>query len=161
MNKQAVSEIVSTVLLILITIIAISIVSVFLLPMIKDRLNEGASCFDVLDSLEIQSACYAGDEVQIGIMVKSDNLAGVAAVVSSISSSKRIDILNNKTNENIKPYNGNYGEILMLPGENEFKTYILKTGFEEFSKIELAPLVQTGKKIKTCEIESSLSLVEC
>jgi len=161
-NKKAVSEIVSTVLLILITIIAISIVSVFLIPMLKNKLNEGSGCFDVLNSLEIQSACYNdANEVEIGIMSKSNKLAGVAVVISTSSSSKRFDIINNTANENIKSYNGEYNQALLLPGENEFTTYIIKTSFTEFSKVEIAPLVSTGQKTKTCEISDSLSLVEC
>ncbi|MFA6023450.1 MAG: archaellin/type IV pilin N-terminal domain-containing protein [Candidatus Pacearchaeota archaeon] len=59
-NNKGLSEIIATVLLILIAIIAVGILSAVLIPFARENLNKGTTCFDTIGKITFvsQGSCY-------------------------------------------------------------------------------------------------------
>ena len=77
-NKKGVSEIVATVIILLITISAIFMVFAFIIPFVKDNLTKGSKCFpSALEEVSIvdESSCYnLNTEINTLIRVKFGNI---------------------------------------------------------------------------------------
>ncbi len=62
MKKKGVSPVIATVLIVMITVMAVGILASFVIPMIEDMLEGSTSCFEVMDHIEIvddiQYTCY-------------------------------------------------------------------------------------------------------
>ncbi|MEK6856316.1 MAG: hypothetical protein AABX66_04125 [Nanoarchaeota archaeon] len=82
-NKKGISNVVATVLIILVSVIAISAVYVSLKPALTASLSPAISCLDLkLNSLlEVQSACFNNNTKKIEISIGSmTNLNGVNSI---------------------------------------------------------------------------------
>jgi len=147
-NKKGQSQIVSTVLLILLVIATVVIVMGFVIPFVKDKLASGA-CLDVAGKIEISSGytCYdVGDsemQVQIGIEDIRELIDGFTIELGG-ASSESFRIENNTQVTDVNMFNGN--PILELPPkDNTGRTYVISNIFDEPDFIEVYPILKGGK----------------
>lgn len=76
-NKEGISEVVTTVILLLITISAIFIVFAFVIPFVKDNLNKGSKCFpSTLNEASIvdEKSCYDINAGTTSVRIKFGNI---------------------------------------------------------------------------------------
>ena len=74
--KRAVSSVIASVLLILITIAATSVLAFIIIPFVRNSLNEGTNCFQVIDKIEIinEASCYTLSPETSKVKVKVGNI---------------------------------------------------------------------------------------
>lgn len=132
-DKRGISAVVTTVLLILISVIAVILIAGFIIPMIKNSLSEGTSCFDLVGYIQVldnQYSCYNSTTTNVMIERGMDNLtiSGITLSIMSAGNSKRYDI--NSTN-------------IPLPGNA--KTYNLGLTYANGNVVKIASVTQSGK----------------
>jgi flagellin-like protein len=161
-SKLSQSEVVSTVLLIMITVVAVTVIIAFVIPFVKKQLS-GSDCLEVANKLEVVNnidyTCYDNDvremHVQIHVGdVGSDKINGFLISVGSASSSA-FRIINNTGTTGIKMYNGN--DVLEVPGKDEERTYNISGITTKPSKIKITPVLVDGR---TCESAGVLNRIE-
>jgi hypothetical protein len=161
-NKHAQSEVVSTVLLILLAIIAITIITAFAVPFVKDQLSK-SDCLKVTGKIEIknnpQYTCYNSSKnqmlVQVHIGDVADKIEGFSVEVGG-STTKSYYITNDFHDADVSMF-GSAG--VEIPGENQERTYII-ANIQELPKIiNIYPALKNGK---TCDSSDSVnSIVNC
>ena len=161
-NRKAVSQVVGTVMLIAITIMAVAIIASIIIPLVRDSLEGGASCFELRDHLEVRSSkrysCYNGSADETRVMIKRNfNNVSIEGIVVGLEDGGRMDSfeINGKANSNVKMLNSSGGEEnARLLGPGEAKTYI----FEGYSSKAVSVAVKTSGR--TCD-EQDYNLPKC
>lgn len=160
-NKKALSTVVATVIIILLTVAAIAIVWTFVRNMVNENKNKVESCFEVESSEKVilnpLYTCYinqtvdggdaAFEEVQFSINIADVTLESLVVAIEFGGESRSIKLNNTPTSyANIKPYGTgtNWGEAVVLPGENSGKTYVVNfegTSATKVDLIRIAPVI--------------------
>ena len=113
-DKRAVSSVIASVLLILITIAATSVLAFIIIPFVRNSLNEGTNCFQVIDKIEIinEASCYTLSPETSKVKVKAGNinLEGIYLVIEKDGDEVSYEITNNSIVNDI-----NNREALKLP----------------------------------------------
>ena len=157
-KKRGQSQIISTVLLILISIIAASLIIAAVIPFVKDKLSEG-DCLDVLGKITISNkyTCYNESAlenitlVQIHIDDIRDLINGFAIELGG-SSSKSVKIVEGNP-ENIKMYGEGDFEI---PNSTEERTYNISV-ISKPDRIAVYPILTNNK---LCSESDSITEVD-
>jgi len=162
MDKKGISTIVATVLIVLITVAAITLLWAAISPLIDKNLSSGTSCFNVQNKLSIdvnkQYTCWnvSGNPSVIQIRVEraanTPNLAGFEAIIDdngdSIINDSLIDdisIASNTLTENGKKiFNFNLGSALIGP-----------------IKASIAPRVNLEGEITSCSATYPVEVNQC
>jgi len=152
MDKKGISTIVATVLIILITVAAVTIVWAAIIPMITSQLDKGTICLDAVSQVSIEDKGYtcwnetAGQvKIQVGHGPKDFTLAGIQVLISEAGDTNSTEVTTG------------------LPGTNEEAVIVVDytkkgTGPESVS---IAPIVQVGNTQETCDVSSTLTLRDC
>ncbi len=161
-NKKAISPVITTILLILISIAAVAFVYSIVIPFIKDQLRKGGDCFKAQDQIFIDTAskytCWTTDDDGTGDILVSINVKrnseplGITQFVATVSGegkSERFDIIDGFGEDvRIFMYDGHKSgttditdELIAVPMLGEKKTYILKTTMKEVTSVNLAPIM--------------------
>lgn len=166
-NKKALSTVIATVLLILLVLVTTTMVWVSVRNFIKPQM-EKQKCFDVESSNKITLndyyTCYNftnNNEVQFSISMADVEIDSLVVTILVGGNSRSFTLTNNYTTpEDLKPYRGNYGDQLKLPGKNEGKTYVAR-GFEtstgKVDWIKIAPVLgdkQCGPSDEIYQVEN-------
>lgn len=159
-NKKAVSAVVATVLIIMITVAAVGIIWAAIIPMVSDSLVEGTVCNDAVSDVSIGVTgytCLNGSNLSLQIKKGSNNnviLRAVDAVIFTGGNSKTIRI--NSTNvwsadNNISgdlPKNNGAGLITI--GNQAGAT-----------SVKIASIVAVGNTEKLCPATQEVVLDKC
>ncbi|MCR4284777.1 MAG: hypothetical protein NUV97_01880 [archaeon] len=154
-NKKGISAIVATVLIILITVAAVTIIWAAIIPMINNQLNKGTVCVDVVSQIAISDEGYTcknttADTISLQIKhgARDFDLADIQVLVSAGGDTTSF-LLSNQTSD--------------FPGSNEEKTYIIDTSgiVGTIESVDIAPIVKIGNARETCDISASKTLREC
>ena len=155
--KKGVSAVVATVLIIMITIAAVTLIWSSIVPMLKGIMGDVDTCMVPEAEVSIGTTGYtcinrsSGEiDVQVRHGSKDFDLAGLQVVVH-LGGNTYIETINNS---------------LVLPKVNQEKViHLFNTGsnpdFENATKIEIAPIIRVGTGQKTCKISSGYELQEC
>jgi flagellin-like protein len=170
-SKRGLSEVVSTVLLILLTVAAAVIVSSFSIKFVMDYISKG-DCIKYAQMVEIinnpEYTCYnstSGNEnmrIQIGIKdLESkyyDKLIGFKVILYNNGVSNSYDITNGTGGSgNVRMIRDNASEIITIPGIASEKTYII-TGITSKPN---STIVYPVLKDKSCaEAKSELNIID-
>ena len=162
MNKKGISAVVATVLIILITVAAVTIIWAAVIPMIKDQTTGGTVCLDAVSQLSISTdggyTCYddTNDEVdvQVGMGASDLTLAGVQIIVSKGGDTASFD------STDASPVTV-AGSVPSANGESILTVDYLMSGTDVPTKVEVAPIVEVGQTNKVCEIAASAVLSAC
>lgn len=156
-QKKAVSAVVATVLIIMITVAAVGIIWAAIVPMIQDSLTAGTICNSAASDISIGisdgKTCINGDNVSLQIKKGNDatiDLAAISIQVYTGGESTAVTF-NGTTSNNVSG---------SLPGSNEAKIITL-VGFENATGVSIAPIVKVGNTEKLCSTTRQVVLPVC
>lgn len=179
LRKKGLSEVVATVLLVLIGIAAVSIVAAFLVPFVRTWLQEGSSCVNYEDyfyfyesSDEIGYNCYRNETsyflyaVSIGAKGGSNEsgskISGFALAFRAIGESASVSALGGE------PVNAEDGGLRMLnsskdtfliPKTGEVRTYVFNSS-QRFNRVEVQPILSSGKRCDSSDFISIANICD-
>jgi len=168
-NKKGISTLVATVLLVVITIAAVGIVYVTVMPLIREGVQSSATCSSV--GLEVKTytgyTCYSDTEVkiQVGRSAEEATLKSIQLQINGQGISKNF-VVNGTADPMIRQSNAlSYNTPLTLPGKNEVMTYvILRTAPgmpTSFDTVSAAPVVTIGATTTTCNMPTPVEIQKC
>ncbi|MEM4330539.1 MAG: hypothetical protein QW273_00860 [Candidatus Pacearchaeota archaeon] len=150
-TKKGVSEIVSTVLIVMIAVAAIGIIGAIVIPMVKNSLSTGQACFRALSDISInqEKTCINKTSGNLTIVIKkgaeeSVKLRRVDVIITKKDGStekKRIERNNFDLNSEVV-------EIVSVSDVNS-------------TTVAIAPVLEIGNQDKTCDISNTVPLREC
>lgn len=152
-KKKGVSEVVSVVLIIMITVAAIAVLWTVVIPMIRDNTTSGAACFKAASALSIvddQYTCFknnvTGNYTSVKV-AKSSSEANVSYAQIIIyfadgSSDSKVEDIRAKS-------------------ANTENTYIYNVATKSAVAVAVAPVLTTGKTNTTCTVSPKVALVTC
>lgn len=145
MKKKALSPIVSIVLIIGLIIASIAIVFTVVKNMSEDKLKESKSCFDILDTMEINSdyTCYniSEEEIRLSLNRKVVSVDYLLVAVSSGNEAKTFKLYDTDTVvDEVIPYDSG-STFVRLPTNESGTSYIIYWGDSAPEKIQIAPSV--------------------
>lgn len=155
-NKKGISAIVATVLIILITVAAITIIWAAIIPMVT-QLNSVTDCADAVQQLQIKDEGYTCDDgtdvtVQIARGAKNIDLTDIQILLSNTGTTDSYSVANDAQ---VTP-NG-ASEVL---GVNEEKVYTI-SGATGAEKVQVAPVIGSGGSAKFCDVAYTVMLNPC
>lgn len=172
-TKKSQSQVITTVLLVLLSIAAIVIISAFIFPMVKENLGSG-ECFKAKDQLFIDTgseltyffksgAADIPNSVYVSIERGNNrdiNISGIIITIGNNANSDSYIIYQGDSYEEsvIQMYGIPIGAY-SIPNFGEKRTYQINTDYSDVKYIEIAPILSNGKKcekIDRQEIETSM-----
>lgn len=174
-KRKAVSALVATVLLILITVAAVGIIWGAIMPMLNRAMEMGQACLNARLTIDTTSGytCYKSTTTEAMIMVgrgaEEFDLAGMNIMVSGGGQSRTFLIKNGTAvqasgiNVGVKMVGGPNPLTIDIPRPNEERTYILfiGTNLSSIEEVKVAPLAKVGNTERTCDISSKVPLTTC
>jgi len=162
-NKKAVSPVVATILLVLISIMAVAIIAAVIIPFIENMLEGGASCVDMLDKVRVQEeSCYdeSVPEVRVRIHMGDVELDEIVVALNLEDERRIYSLKDGEDGVGIQMY-GSPAQPIVLPakGGGE-KTYVITDigATDKPKSVDVHPVV--NKKI--CDrIKDSVELSAC
>jgi flagellin-like protein len=163
-NKKGISAVVATVLIILITVAAVTIIWAAIIPMINSQLNKGTVCLDAVSQISLSDkgyTCKDSADNTVSLQIKHDAkdfaLKDVQVIFTAGGNSYSFYLSNDVTT--VVPS----GTTIPFPGSNEEKVYVIDTAgiTDPIDSVEIAPIVAVGNTKETCSISASKVLVEC
>ena len=149
-NKRGVSDVVTTVLLIALTLVLVGVVWVVINNLVKSKLDDTGSCFETFDKLKINQryTCYnsSSKEFQFSIDVGDIDLKEIVIKVSGEGTSASINLNSTLSQvQNLKSY-PNRGANTVLPSKNSGLTYLFNMTAAGFSgepdSMSIAPIIE-------------------
>ncbi len=147
MDKRGISAIVATVLIILITVAAVTIVWAAIIPMITTNLELGTACLeaDVLIDSGLGYTCYDADNKVLAVQVKKGanevNISKIELLLGSDGNSKKVT-------------------TLFDLGSNTGKTFYFVVD-DDVDDVSIAPVIKIRNKERVCDISSNVKLGKC
>jgi hypothetical protein len=160
-RKNGISAVVATVLIILITVAAVTIIWAAVIPMIKENTLGGTTCLDAVSQVSLETdggyTCKGSDYVNLQIShgAKSFELNDIQVLLSANGTTTTYSIvgdglLTNMTNASTSD----------LPGENEAIVFRVEN-VTSLDEVEIAPIVAVGNTFKTCDVAARAVLTAC
>jgi flagellin-like protein len=159
-NKKGISAIVATVLIILITVAAVTIIWAAIIPMISNELGGATECFDASAALTVISdySCYnAGDEnvsIQVARATGDFTLVGIELSIGLEGSSETVEI-----------------DTADIPAPNGAKVYTIGTNgttgadggidADGVDSASVAAIVEAGQTKKLCDGSAVTEIRAC
>ena len=158
-QKKGISAVVATVLIILITVAAITIVWAAIIPMVNNQLDQGTLCLDAVSQLSIMDMGYTCVDsvantlsLQIKKGARSFELADIQVLISSEGNVESINLLDTYA-------------LADLPESNEEKVFILDVtailAAGTIDSVKIAPIVKVGNTQEACDVSSTKTISEC
>ena len=156
LNKKGLSQVVGTLLMVLLTIAAIGAVWGVIDAFVNDRLEDTAACYDVYDKVTLNNeySCYnvTSDQTYISVEVKDIIIDSLVVAVAYNGLSDPFELTNqSQIISNVLMY-PSLANSVSMPGPSSGKTYVLDvSGVPE--KISIAPKISGNQ----CDASSSIS----
>ena len=149
-SKYSQSQVIASILMILLAISMVVIVIGIVIPFVRDQLAE-SNCVKVINKIRIENdvryTCYSvlnGGEMSVQIHVgDNESLEGFSLGLGGASGNS-YEIKNGVVNNDVKMFSGNYGENLEIPGKNEERTYVINSSNVPDS-VSVYPILTGGK----------------
>jgi len=166
MNKKnrGVSTVVATVMIILVTVAAVTVVWIGIIPMVRDKLDSAKVCMSSVSQLLLLNkgyTCRSSDGENVSIHIKhsaeSFDLSDIQVLFSSGGDTVMFNVMNDTTT--LIPL----GVNIPLPGENEERVYVIDTSSVSgvINEVQIAPVLAVGSDDRICDISSSQTLLDC
>jgi len=157
MDKRGISAVVATVLIILITVAAVTIIWAAIIPMIKEQTVGGTTCLDAVSQVSIESeggyTCFNAEttvdgnvSVQVSRGAADFELSKVQIIISEAGDTTSVEA-------SASSIGANEEKVLTVDYNNK------TTGGPD--RVEIAPIVTVGNTEKTCDVAASASLSVC
>ncbi len=162
-SKHSQSQIVSSVLLILLVVAAIVLIFAFVIPFIKDRLNSG-DCLDVTGKVEISTGytCYNDETSGNEVMQVQINVGNVKDLIEGFSielggaSTNNYEIKNNIKVTDVIMCGGSNDILELPPNDNTERTYVISSS-EKPNIVRVYPILKGGK---VCGVSDSVTTID-
>ena len=161
MNKKGISAIVATVLIILITVAAVTIIWAAIIPMISENLDKATRCGDATSQLTLKedytcwhsSGSSSGNmSVQVSRGSGSFELADIKVILETAGNDEHYMILDNTSTG--KAYvKGDFPEI------NENKVFLINKSIEKPDTVRVTPVIVSGQVLTECEASGRIITV--
>ena len=158
-SKRSQTQVIATVLLIMIVIVTTVILVNFSVPFVKKQLA-GTGCFDTVGKVSISDnikyTCYDINAKEMRVQVRigdSEEINGFLIELGR-ASSKSIQIKDQIILQNVRMYDSIYNTSLELPKKNEERTYVIKS--EVVESVKIYPILKDGN---SCQSSDSLEKV--
>lgn len=155
-NKKSQSEVISSVLLILLVVVATMLIFAFVMPFVKERLSSG-DCLDVTGKIEISSGytCYNGTamQVQVHILEIKDLIDGFSIELGG-ASTNNFKILNDTFVTGVNMCNSAL-KMEVPPADNTERTYVITAN--KPNVIRVYPILKGGKACDASDIVTEIS----
>jgi len=162
-NKKGLSGVITMVLLIGLTVVAVAIVGVVVRNMINNQVESSESCFGNFNKVTINSlyTCYnntdSTNKLLFSIKIGDIDVDEVLVAISSAGATSSLRIKNeSSTITDVTNYPGGSSSI-QLPNKNGGLTYIHSGFSSKPDKIEIAPIIN-GKQCGTSDSLSSIDI---
>lgn len=176
-SSRGLSEIVATILLVLLAIAAVALAAQFLIPFVRTSLTESSACVNYQTYFSFYDAkedprynCYGVEQttpfrglyaVSIAAQTHSidisDKVQGFALVFSEDGSSHRVDVVNGSvtlgTNEGVRMLRTSE-PTLLIPRGGEVETYIFNTT-HRYQHVSIHPILTNNR---LCDATDTISL---
>lgn len=170
-QKKGLSPVVATIALILLTVGAVSLIAGFIVPFIKNQLEEGAGCVDYKDYFTFDDSfgfnCYEnqGSYYLYGLSVRADsvservanNVEGFEMLFVETGDSIKIKVVEGSPpgfgDGGIKMWNST--RILEIPSDGGVRTYVYNSS-TKISVIEIYPVLKKDSRI--CDRSGSIDV---
>jgi FlaG/FlaF family flagellin (archaellin) len=162
LNKKAVSAVVATVLIIMITVAAVGIIWAAIIPMVQKGLTEGTICNDALSDVTLVAdgghTCIDSESGNISLQIRK----GPNAKVNLVAVDALIFVDGNSFGYRINESNNSGNVTGTLPTSNlEKKIIISDISLQNATKVKIAAVVAVGETQKTCDAASEVILGPC
>lgn len=175
-SKKGVSQIISTILLILISIVAFASIVAFVVPFVQEQLEGSRECFNVPEQISIidssEYTCFNNDKIKVGVSVKRSSeeveIGGFQFAVrgkntAGEENSVVVEVKGGTPAANVNMLNGD--PDLILPKKGEEKTYVItlapgraESAVSSPEKVVIAPISAKGK---LCNIADEVEIPRC
>ncbi len=151
-KKKGISAVVATVLIILITVAAVTIVWATIIPMINNQLTRGTACLDAMTALTIHNTGYtcfndAANHVQVQVKHGPKDVK-----------LKAIQVIIRDTNGNTMSVNN----ATSVPNINEERVLFVRPYTVTADSVSIAPVVGgAGGQNETCDASTPVKLPAC
>lgn len=157
MLKKSLSDIIATVLIVMLTIAAASILFFFIVPWIKDMLADTKACSSIQPLISVVEGKYtchtqSNTSVMLKINLNEIEVSGFAISLVSAGSGKSYTITNNSQVSGVSMFN--HDTILIMPDKGGSETYIFDISSDS---VEVAPILANGKTCSSIKV----NLREC
>ena len=161
MERKGVSPIIASVLILMLTIVAVVLIATFVIPFLRDSLSGSTECLPYRDYYSFDESfgfnCYEGDtihfSVKAGTLDNAEQLNEFRIVLLGESGSKAVPIKEGESG--LTGYNGAAVEI---PKTGEIISYSYDAGGTNFKSMEIYPVLESGK---ICDMTDSIKLTNC
>jgi FlaG/FlaF family flagellin (archaellin) len=159
-NKNGISAIVATVLIILITVAAVTIIWAAIIPMVSDNLEKGKVCLDASSGgvtiLNEGYTCRNSTDLNVQIKQgpKDFGLSDVQIIVTGNGNSQTFNVVEDLS-------------YTLLPGPNGQLTYSIPDSYftafslNQIDEVEAAPIVSVGGGTQACDVVSKVEIRPC
>lgn len=157
--RKAVSPVVATVLLLVLTIVIGGIVFSVVIPFVNNSLGESKECLDIFEGVEFpesQFNCYlsnaaAGtDETGFSIKVNKEGISRVkVGLVDSNGNSDVFELYDQFSDGNLRPMGGAFGAAITFPAVSGQRTYVANGIYK---KAEISALTPSGDVCSVADI---------
>lgn len=154
-KKKGLSGVITVVIMVALVMVAATIVWGVVNNILKNKLGEAKSCFDIFGKITINNmyTCYnsSSNEVQFSISIGDIDVDELIILISSEGATKNFRITNTASSiTGLTNYPSGSSDI-KLPEKNSGLTYIA-SGFNQPDSIEIVPVIN-GEQ---CDVSDSL-----
>ncbi len=174
-GKRGLSPVIAVLLLILITVAAVTLVATFLIPFVKDTLNDSTECVDYKSYFTFEENFEDGDKVIQYNCYDSEGNHGASIKAGSIDAEKEklvdgfdLVFIKEGSSEKARATSDPLGvsDVTMLaggaieiPSSGELRTYVYSSeNRNQFDKVEVHAVLKSGR---VCEASDSIKFIQC
>ena len=164
--RKGVSPVIATVLLVVLTLVAVGILAAFLIPFVNDSFKDSKECFDVLGKVKFDmdspyncrvNGATGGTASATGFSVRmdTDQVFALKAVFTKSGRGNTYDIENGTVTEGIRMLNGAVGGNLEVPFKGGVRTYVANDWYD---RVEISAVLKSGA---VCDMREKLTVNDC
>ncbi len=161
-NKKGLSQIVSTLLIILLTIVLIGVTWGTINNFLDSNLNKDkASCLDMLEKVQLnpEYTYYNETSGEVFVSIRVGNVEKISAILVGIiyEDSSKTFLLEetDKSIEGVHPYEGSEGDNVTMPKQESLRTFVV-TEAKLPLEIQISPKIGNTQ----CSVTDSLKIIQ-
>ncbi len=176
MDKKGISDLVSVVLIVLITITAVAFIANLIIPFVSNNLKTSSECvnvrgyfsfddsqgYDCYDSSGLYGFSIKGGSSNVPDSGANISVIGFAAVLSKPDgSTSTLRVINGNLSSGavggVRMLNSSIANIY-IPGNNEVQTYVYNAGATMYTQMDIYPIIASGK---ICDKSATATFLQC
>lgn len=161
-TRKGVSPIIATVLLVILTLVAVSILAVFVIRFVNDSVKGSDECFKVLGKVKFDDTLYNCNfanasmaRTGFSVRIDSDQALGIKVAFTKAGSTNSFSIENGTSMETIRMLNGNFNTPLEVPARGGVRTYVTN---DNYDRVEISAILKSGM---VCDTRETVTISPC